>query len=127
MDNLAAEVLKLKTQKDEIFIKLTYAESLQATSEERAENNSLRRKAALLREVACNVKMIAATVAACMDEIAKLQSSAHDERTNAAQEAAQRSIDQSRKKNAAIQPGDPARNRISKNRMQTQTAALSTC
>ncbi len=127
MDNLAAEVLKLKTQKDEIFIKLTYAESLQATSEERAENNSLRRKAALLREVECNVKTISATVAACMDEIAKLQSSAHDERTSVAQEAAQRSIDHSRKKNAAIQPGDPARNRISKNRMQTQTAALSTC
>ena len=127
MENLAAEVLKLKTQNDEIFNKLTYAESLQAISEEQAEalsseSNSLRREAALLRQVGCNDKTIAAMLAACEDEIAKLQSAAHNERTRAAQEAAQRSMEQSRKKNAAMKPGDLARDRIPKNRKQTQTA-----
>jgi hypothetical protein len=127
MENLAAEALKLKTQNDEIFIKLTYAELLQATSEERAEalsaeNNSLRREAALLRQVGCNDKTITAMLATCEDERAKLQSAAHDERTCAVQEAAQSSMEQSRKKNAAIKPGELARDRISKNRKQTQTA-----
>jgi hypothetical protein len=61
-------------------------------------------------------------LAACEDEIAKLQSAAHNERTRAAQEAAQRSMEQSRKKNAAMKPGDLARDRIPKNRKQTQNA-----